>query len=90
MFTMVEEMRIEDTLDGIKRIITSYYDTIDYSDYIRDLEKVLEKLNVLKKNSKDLKSQQRLAGLEDRTKFYLSRMRAFQAHYENQENHENV
>ena len=83
---MREAIYIEDRLDGIKGIISTYYDTIDYSDYIRDLEKDLVKLNSLKEEYKDLKSQKYLAELEKRAKLYLPRMRAFQTHYDSQEN----
>lgn len=86
---MREAIYIEDRLDGIKGIISTYYDTIDYSDYIHDLEEDLVKLNSLKEEFKDLKTQQYLADLENRAKLYLPRMRAFQAHYVNQENCEN-
>ena len=81
---MVDERRIEDTLDDIKRIIFYYSDSIDYSVYIKELVSILNMIKVAKQNEK-LKKSSGLTKLEERAKLYLAKIRVYQSHFENQE-----
>ena len=85
---MFEDGRIEDTLDDIKRIIFYYSDSIDYTDYIKELEAVLITLKDAQSNNSDSKRRVVLANLEERAKLYLAKVKTYQLHYENQDNTE--
>lgn len=85
---MFEDGRIEDTLDDIKRIIFYYSDSIDYTDYIKELEAVLMTLKNAQSNNSDSKRRVVLANLEERAKLYLAKVKTYQLHYENQDNTE--
>ena len=82
---MFKASHIEDTIDDIKRIIYYYSDSIDYTVYIRDLEKALEMIQSEKKECSDQSEIDRLVELEEKVNLYLTKMNAFQRHYKNQD-----
>ena len=80
---MIREMRIEDSLDDMKRILYYYFDTIDYTTYIRDIKRIIDSIKEAIQESLDSEQIERLKKLEERANFYLERMQNFQSHYEN-------
>ena len=76
---------IEDSLDDIKRIITCYFDTIDYSGYIQDLNNILNVLESKKINNRNEKELAWISDLEKRAHHYLNKAESLQVHYQNQE-----
>ena len=87
---MLNERHIEDTLNDIKKIISSYFDTIDYSDYIETVKNILKNIAKEKKNITDPALRARINELEARSQLYLKKMTSLQSHYEHQEWPENA
>ena len=82
---MINQRHIEDTLDDIKRIIVYYFDTIDYSIYISEVENILETLASEKSQTDDRLALKSLSELEQRANVYLKKMNSYQVHYQNQD-----
>ena len=75
---------IEDSLDDIKRIISYYSDTIDYSNYIYELNNILEMLEHKSINCTDSNDFTKISNLKNRAHQYLDTAKRLQVHYENQ------
>ena len=75
---------IEDSLDDIKRIISYYSDTIDYSNYIYELNNILEMLEHKIINCTDSNDFTKISNLINRAQQYLDTAKRLQVHYESQ------
>lgn len=75
---MVQERYIEDTVNDVKNIITFYFDSIDYTTYIVDLEESLEQVETLISVSNSDEEINRLLKLKERVLAYLSKTKDLQ------------
>ena len=85
---MFKENYIEDTLDGIKNIIYYAYDTINYEDYIKQLEGIIAEIDNEQKVCVEEERFARLTKLKQRAEEYLSKAQCFNRHFINQQNEE--
>lgn len=79
---MFKENYIEDSLDSIKNILYYSFDTIDYTPYISDLERIICVIEEEQKDCVDEEKLNRLVSLNGRAQDYLAKIKTFQKHFD--------
>ena len=74
----------EDSLGDIKNIISYYFDTIDYTSYIQELDKIINNLNGLKDKCTTSEELRILNILHNKANTYLAKAKSLQRLYEAQ------
>lgn len=74
----------EDTINDIKKIICYYADSIDYSEYIEELEDIIDKIIHIKNLGASEKEVAGLNALEEKANIYLEKARSLQLSFESQ------
>jgi len=84
----MNERYIEDSLNDIRNIIVCYSDSINYSTYINDLEKILNEIDELMENCNNKEEFQRLTELKGRAYDYIFKAKTLQVQYLESKNEE--
>ena len=74
---------IEDSLDDIKRIMYYHYESIDYTQYIEDLNGYINEINDMLELCDSDSEKAELEALKERAESYLAKVKEFQRVYEN-------
>ena len=79
---MQKEHLILDTLNDIKNIILYYSETIDYTIYIKELNKTLSDISDMLSRCESEEDFERISGHQKRAEMYLSAAKSMQKQYE--------